>query len=85
MFSDTLIQKKLKPGLLPNPQTDELLSLLGLDHVVTIPCGRNAGTQGDKMEGKDSREVARGESTLDPCEIDLDAAGDPDEIRLDEE
>ncbi|CAM9554255.1 unnamed protein product [Pylaiella littoralis] len=26
------------PSLLPNPQTDEFLAMLGLDHVVTVPC-----------------------------------------------
>lgn len=26
------------PSLLPNPQTDEFLAILGLDHVVTVPC-----------------------------------------------
>lgn len=80
--------------LLPNPQTDELLSLLGLDHVVTVPCpgwqppGASSGS-GVGVGGGDSvlgagRVGAGGGPTSDPCEIDLDAARqDPNEIQLD--
>lgn len=72
------------PVLLPNPQTDELLNLLALDHVITVPCpgsapykegvsilGGGGGAGGGEGEG--------GEGAGDPFVIDVD----PNEIQLD--
>lgn len=88
-------QKRPPAGLLPNPQTDELLSLLELDHVVTVPCPGSSTRQGGGNEAEGAEGIrgagaagegagAGGEAPPDPCEIDLDEAGDPNEIQLDE-
>ncbi|CAB1120964.1 unnamed protein product [Ectocarpus sp. CCAP 1310/34] len=88
-------QKSSKPpqSLLPNPQTDEFLAMLGLDHVVTVPCPgfqsrfRGGGGGGGSLHGEGSGGVdAEGSAAVqdDKYEIDLDAArDDPNEIQLD--
>lgn len=88
-------QKSSSPpqSLLPNPQTDEFLAMLGLDHVVTVPCpgfqprfGGGGGGGGGSGHGEGSGEGdAEGAAAVqDKYEIDLDAArDDPNEIQLD--
>lgn len=74
--------------LLPNPQTDEFLAMLGLDHVITLPCpgfqprcGAGGGGGGATAG---SEAVGAGAGAGASSEIDLDAATqDPNEIQLD--
>lgn len=75
-------------GLLPNPQTDELLSLLGLDHVVTVQSPSAAGAEkaggGRNGTGVGGEGAGVTNRTADANEIDLDATVDPNEIQLDD-
>ena len=65
-----------------NPQTDHLLNLLELDHIVTVPYSGDAGTNhdGDGMitNQHDSAQMAMDESQI------MKEAGDENEIDLDE-
>lgn len=86
-----LFQQGRALKLLPNPQTDELLSLLGLEHVVTVP---SSGHHGVGNSGAVSllapsvaitEEPSFDESTGYPFEVDVVGAGqDPNEIELDD-
>lgn len=80
--------------LLPNPQTDEILSLLGLEHKVTVPSSAwESRYHGVDKPGAFSllassaataEEPSFDESTGYPFEVDLVGAGkDPNEIELD--
>lgn len=81
--------------LLPNSQTDELLSLLGLEHVVTVPssawesCHHRVDKPGAFSLLASSTATAEeprfDENTGYPFEVDLVGAGqDPNEIELDD-
>lgn len=83
-------QHKPQMRLLPNPQTDELLSLLGLDHVVTVPC--SGRVQGMGSRGGKRRDQWEASAREYPSLLELSNGGsagfgegsDPNEIQLDE-
>ena len=78
------------PKLLPNPQTDELLSLLGVDHVLTVPCSNWEPFRDGSAEAAGGDEAGNGDQGWDehtgfPFEIDVvGARHDPNEIELDD-
>ncbi|CAM9371145.1 unnamed protein product [Scytosiphon promiscuus] len=70
-------------SLLPNPQTDEFLALLGLDHVVTVPCPGFQPRYGERA-GAGGGAPGNASATIAAAGMDLDAARqDPNEIQLD--